>query len=107
MGGDEGADPEMAEEIAQNELQQKRVKIYQDMINDLLTKAKTSYDWTKEEDPKQLKHSKLSTKAKKAHYKTPDYCIITRADSLNILLLELDPLVDEGGILYGLYSEIK
>ena len=77
------------------------------MISDLLMKEKTSYDWTVSEDPKQLRHSELSTKAKKAHYKTPDYCIITRADSLNILLLELDPLVDQGGILYGLYNEIK
>ena len=73
----------------------------------MLTREKTCYDFTTSEDPKQLKHSNLSLKAKKAHYKTPDYCFITRADSLNILLLELDPLVEQGGILYGLYNEIK
>ena len=44
-------------------------------------------------DVYQLKNSKLSTKAKLAHYRTPDYCFVTRADTLNILLLELEPLV--------------
>ena len=109
MAGDEsiapGGDPD---EIAESELRAKRVKVHQKMIADLLAREETHLDFITDEDPKQLKYSTaISFKAKKAHYKTPDYCFITKASTLSILLLELDPLVDAGGILYGLYNEIK
>ena len=108
MAGDEsmapGVDPD---EIAASELRAKRVKVHQKMIADLLAREKTCLDFITDENPKQLKYSAISLKAKKAHYKTPDYCFITQASTLNILLLELDPLVDAGGILYSLYNEIK
>lgn len=107
LDGDEAANFEANELSAQEAAQQKRVKIHQGMINNLLTKEKTDYNWREQKDPRELKHSGLSLRAKKAQYKTPDYCFVTRADKLNILLLELDPLVEQGGILYGIYNEIK
>ena len=42
-----------------------------------------------------------------AHYKTPDYCIVTRADTLQILRLELDSLVKKGGIFYSIYDKVE
>ena len=108
MSGDEGMAPGEGDGAAEEAGQQKRMNIHQTMINDLLRKEQTSHDWrTDTDDVRQLKFSKLSFNAKKAHYKTPDYCFITTAESLNILLLEIDPLVEQGGILYGLYNEIK
>ena len=43
---------------------------------------------------------KLTLKQKLAHYRTPDYCIVTRAETLQILKLELDPLCEDEGFFY-------
>ena len=42
-----------------------------------------------------------------AHYKTPDYCFITRGDTINILRLELNSLVSRGGVFYSIYDLIE
>jgi len=42
-----------------------------------------------------------------AHYKSPDYCFITRRDTLSILLLELGPLFDQKGVFYSIYNPIN
>ena len=58
--------------------------------------GKEDYDLDDPSDKYRLKFNKeLSRKQKIAHYKTPDYCIVTRADTLNILRLELDSLVKD------------
>ena len=45
-------------------------------------------------DKYRLKFTKeLTRKQVLAHYRTPDYCLITRADTLSLLRLELDSLV--------------
>ncbi len=41
-----------------------------------------------------------------AHYKTPDYCLVTRADTLALLRLELESLVERGGIYYSIFDKI-
>ena len=42
-----------------------------------------------------------------AHFKTPDYCIITKAETLDLLRLELQNLCAEGGIFYAIYSPVN
>ena len=55
-----------------------------------------------------LKFNKeLTRKQKLAHYQTPDYCIVTRADTLKNLRLELDSLVKQGGVFYSIYDKIE
>lgn len=51
--------------------------------------------------------TQLTKKEKLAHYETPDYCIITKAKTLNLLKLELDPLCSEGGIFYQVYNKVE
>ena len=69
--------------------------------------GKKSYDLEDESDKYRLKFNhELTKKQKLAHYKTPDYCIVTRADTLNILLLELDSLASRGGVYYSIYDHI-
>jgi hypothetical protein len=51
--------------------------------------------------------SKLTKKQKLAHYKTPDYCIVTRAGTLKVLRLELAPLCEEKGFFFEVYHEVK
>ena len=48
----------------------------------------------------------LTKKQKLAHYQTPDYCIVTRADTLQVLRLELDSLVRKGGVYYSIFDKI-
>ena len=50
--------------------------------------------------------NKIDTKQKIAHYASPDYCIVTRRSSLNIILLELGSLFQEDGVFYEVYDEI-
>jgi len=44
---------------------------------------------------------------KLAHFKSPDYCIVTRADTLNMLLAALNSLVSRGGVYYSIYDNIE
>lgn len=70
--------------------------------------GKEDYDLDDPSDKYRLKFNKeLSRKQKIAHYKTPDYCIVTRADTLNILRLELDSLVKDGNVFYSIYDHIE
>ena len=48
----------------------------------------------------------LTIKQKLAHYETPDYCFVTRADTLQALRLELDSLVSRGGVYYSIFDKI-
>ena len=41
-----------------------------------------------------------------AHYETPDYCFVTRADTIQVLRLELDDLVSRGGIYYSIFPKV-
>ena len=70
--------------------------------------GKNNYDLNDESDKYRLKFNReLTRKQKLAHYKTPDYCIVTRADTLKILLLELDSLVSRGGVYYSIYDHVE
>ena len=68
----------------------------------------SNWDITNPADNYRLKFNKeLTKKQKLAHYKTPDYCIVTRADTLKILRLELDSLVARGGVFYSIFDKIE
>ena len=70
--------------------------------------GREDYDLDDPSDKYRLKFNKeLSRKQKIAHYKTPDYCIVTRADTLNILRLELDSLVKGGNVFYSIFDHIE
>ena len=59
-------------------------------------------------DKYRLKFNKeLTRKQKLAHYSTPDYCIVTRADTVNVLRLQLDSLVSRGGIYYSVFDKVN
>ena len=59
-------------------------------------------------DNYRLKFNKeLTRKQKLAHYKTPDYCLVTRADTLPILRVELNSLVSRGGIYYSIFDKVE
>ena len=45
----------------------------------------------------------ISKRQKLANYKTPDYFIIARADMLDLIRLEMDQLVRDGGFFYEIY----
>ena len=49
----------------------------------------------------------MSRKGKLAHYNTPDYCIVTRADTLAVLRIELQSLVSRGGVYYSIYDKVE
>ena len=69
--------------------------------------GKKDFDLTDKKDIYRLKFNKeLTKKQKMAHYQSPDYCIITRADTLQVLRLELDALVSRDGIYYSIYDKI-
>ena len=91
-------EPESLSSVRKQEIHKERINcIIQGNFNNTDSK----------DDLYQLKNCRLSTKAKLAHYRTPDYCFVTRADTLNILLLELEPLVQQEGIYYGIYDKIQ
>ena len=65
------------------------------------------FDIADPSDNFRLKFNKeLTKKQKLAHYKTPDYCIVTRADTLKALRLQLDSLVARGGVFYSIFDKI-
>ena len=49
----------------------------------------------------------MTRKQRLAHYKTPDYCLVTRADTLALLRLELDSLVSRGGVFYSIFDQVE
>ena len=75
-------------------------------VEELLVGEK-DYDLEDKSDIYRLKFTKdLKRKQKIAHYKSPDYCIVTRADTIKILRLELDSLVSRGGVFYSIFDHI-
>ena len=52
-------------------------------------------------------NDELNQKQKLAHYRTPDYCIVTKAETLGLLLLELESLTEDEGVFYNLYCHVK
>ena len=73
-----------------------------------LLAGKADFDIKDPSDNNRLKYNKeLTKKQKLAHYKTPDYCIVTRADTLKVLRLELDSLVARGGVFYSIFDKIE
>lgn len=42
-----------------------------------------------------------------AHYKTPNYCLVTRVDTLKLLRIELDSLVVRGGVYYSIFRKVN
>ena len=76
-------------------------------VEELLVGNK-DYDLEDKNDKYRLKFTKdLKRKQKIAHYKSPDYCIVTRADTINILRLELESLVGRGGVFYSIFDHIE
>lgn len=70
--------------------------------------GKKDYDLQDKSDKFRLKFTRdLNKKQKLAHYLTPDYCMVTRADTLPILRLELDSLVSRGGVYYSIFDKIE
>ena len=66
------------------------------------------YDLHDASDKYPLKFNKTLTKKQKiAHYEPPDYCFVTRADTLQLLRMELSSLVARGGIYYSIYDKIE
>ena len=78
------------------------------MIFDELIAGQRDYEFENQNDRYRLKYNKeLTIKQKLAHYKTPDYCIVTKQNTLGLLRIELDSLVLRGGIYYSLYDHIS
>ena len=77
-------------------------------IEELIAGKKDSFEPEDPNDKYRLKFNKeLTRKQKLAHYDTPDYCIVTRADTVNVLRLQLDSLVSRGGIYYSVFDKIE
>ena len=49
----------------------------------------------------------MTLRQKLAHYRSPDYCILTRADTVYLLLGQLHSLVSRGGVYYSIYDKIE
>ena len=49
----------------------------------------------------------LNLKQKLAHYSTPDYCLVTRAETLSVLLVSLENLFQQEGVLFEVYRHVK
>ena len=57
--------------------------------------------------PYELKTTKLlSEKQKIANYEDADYCFITSKKTIALLLMELRPLFERGGVYYKIYNKI-
>ena len=70
--------------------------------------GKKDFEINDESDKYRLKFNKeLSKKQKLAHYKTPDYCLVTRADTMKVLRMELDSLVSRGGVYYSIFDKVS
>ena len=78
-----------------------------DLIDDFI-EGKKDFDVNDKEDQYRLMYNdKLSLRQKIAHYKSPDYCIVTRADTVYLLLAQLNSLVSRGGVYYSIYDKIE
>ncbi len=92
------------EDAAKNEEQEKISDLKE--VKELLA-GEENYEINDPSDKYRLKFNKtLTRKQVLAHYKTPDYCLVTRADTLALLRLELDSLVERGGIYYSIFDKI-
>jgi hypothetical protein len=49
----------------------------------------------------------LNVKQKIANYQDADYCIVTYRKTLPLLLMELRPLFERGGVFYKIYNKIN
>ena len=78
-----------------------------DVVEEFIA-GKRNFDIQDPSDNFRLKFTQdLTKKQKLAHYKTPDYCIVTRADTLGVLRLELESLVSRGGVFYSIFNKIE
>ncbi len=92
------------EEVVKNEEQEKASDLNE--VKELLA-GEENYEINDPSDKYRLKFNKtLTRKQILAHYKTPDYCLVTRADTLALLRLELESLVERGGIYYSIFDKI-
>ena len=77
------------------------------MVEEIIA-GSANFDIQNEQDEYRLKlNSSLTVKQKLAHYRSPDYCIVTRADTLSVLRLELDSLVCRGGVYYSIFDKVE
>ena len=73
-----------------------------------LIEGKKDYDLEDKSDNYRLKFNReLTRKQKLAHYETPDYCFVARADTVSVLRLELDSLVRRGGVFYSIFPKVS
>ena len=73
-----------------------------------LIEGKKDYDLEDKSDNFRLKFNReLTRKQKLAHYETPDYCFVARADTVSVLRLELDSLVRRGGVFYSIFPKVS
>jgi len=49
----------------------------------------------------------LSVQQKLAHYRSPDYCLVTRFNTLKLLRHALEPLVSRGGLFYSIFAKVE
>jgi hypothetical protein len=79
----------------------------QELVDEFLA-GKADFDVNNKEDKFRLVNTTdLSTRQKLSHFKSPDYCIVTRADTLYLLLSQLRSLVNRGGVYYSIYDKIE
>jgi len=79
-----------------------------EQVEELIAGKKDALKMNDPSDKYRLLYNKeLTRKQKLAHYATPDYCIITRADTVNVLRLSLDGLVSRGGIYYSVFDLVN
>ncbi len=57
--------------------------------------------------PYELKSTKLiGNKKKMANYEDADYCFLTSKKTIALLLMELRPMFERGGVYYKIYNKI-
>ena len=79
----------------------------EDLIEDFL-EGRKDFDVNDKNDKYRLMNAKDLTEGQKiAHFRSPDYCIVTRADTLYMMLSQLLPLVSRGGVYYSIYDQIQ
>lgn len=79
----------------------------QELVDEFLA-GKVDFDVNNKDDKFRLINTPdLSTRQKLAHFKSPDYCLVTRADTLLLLLSQLRSLVNRGGVYYSIYDKIE
>jgi len=75
-----------------------------DHVKDFLA-GKKEFDVNSRADRYRLGNADdLTLRQKLAHYRSPDYCIVTRADTVYLLLSQLHSLVARGGVYYSVYD---